>query len=347
MKEQKKQEASSQDISADLQFPDTKEIAANFTPSTLPLQRDEQTISSRSALLFGEIVHKKGPSLSAADQSKVMDLMSSVFKEKANDRLHLNNPWPDFMYVPGQDKNAYKPFFTAVPDSHLYSQEWISQQGATLVASASMGELHSYNAGNGSTRNGIQESGIGILYSPEDILSVISFEPTVEATTTHRIQVEFISSLGNPGPDNTPHLPVISNVHVKGSILTAAWEISPISGVLPDLVPNSVKYHELFAGSMSGMGSMALQKIAKNLSGKSLASPILVQRGHTYLLGVVARVYVDAVITDEYGRAYPELDQLRVVLYGTVDGKVPEMDVYVKTVYQRGIHLSDIVKLKT
>jgi hypothetical protein len=133
-------------------------------------------------------------------------------------------------------------------------------------------------------------------------------------------------------------------VQVKGSILTAAWEISPISGILPELVPNSVKYHELFNGTFNGLGSMALQQSTKNFPGKSLASPILVQGGHTYLLGVVARVYVNAVITDDFGKPYPELNQLRVVLYGTVDSIAPQMSVFIQTVYQRGIHLSDMVK---
>jgi hypothetical protein len=341
----------SEDISAGLKTPgilEKKEIPINFIPSMIPIQREEQIGSSKSAIAFGDIINQKGSVLNPADQSKIMDMMGGVFKDRGiEDRLHLHNAWPDFMYVPGKDKNAYQPFFKAAPDSNLYSREWISQQGSTCMASAFEGTLHSYNAGNGTTRDGIEESGIGILYTPEDTLSVISFEPTVEYMTTHRIQVDFNSSLGNPGPDFTPHQQIISNVQVKGSILTAAWEINPIPGVLPDLVPNSVRYHELFNGTFSGLGSMALQQTAKNLSGKSLASPILVQGGRTYLLGVVARVYVNAVITDDRGRPYPELDQLRVVLYGTVDCNVPEMDVFVQTVYQRGIHLSDIVKSTT
>jgi hypothetical protein len=327
--------------------PEKKGTNINYVPSMIPLRHEEQAGSSKSALAFGDIINQKGPVLNPADRSKIMDLMGGAFSGSSiEDRLHLHNPWPDSIYVPGKDKNAYQPFFNTVPDSNLYAREWISEQGSACKASAFEGTLHSYNAGNASSRNLITESGIGILYTPEDILSVISFEPDLECMTTHRIQVEFKSSLGSPAPDATPHLPVISNVQVKGSILTAAWEISPIPGILPELVPNSVKYHELFSGTFQGLGSMALQQTAKNFSGKSLASPILVQGGHTYLLGVVARVYINAVVTDDRGKPYPELDQLRFVLYGTVDCNAPQMGVFVQTVYQRGIHLSDLVKFR-
>jgi hypothetical protein len=58
-----------------------------------------------------------------------------------------------------------------------------------------------------------------------------------------------------------------------------------------------------------------------------------VQRGRTYLFGVVCRVVVSSTLTNDTGGALRGIPNRELVVYGAVNCLVPQMSVHTSQVY--------------
>ena len=304
-------------------------------PGSLPYVNELNSFPSESSFLVDELLHRNNGKLNEADMATIMDLKSGVFKDYKNN-LHLFNPWPSSLFVPQNDKKSYYPFFNEAPLSNQYARSWNIPGSGVTNASEATGNVYAFCSATPGDSFLNTEAGLGILYTPDshNILSTVSFEPEIVTVSNNRWYVDFKSAEGNPAPDFTPHPLIIANTRCTGSIILAAWELNPVNGDV-DLIPNTVKHQNLFDSSNSGLGFSAVQTKNQNFSGKSLSTRILVQQGHVYLFGVIARIAIHIQVSDAQGRPYPELQELQFKVWGDISCKVPEISVLTETVYQK------------
>jgi hypothetical protein len=224
--------------------------------------------------------------------------------------------WPDTLYVPGDQRAVGIP---RPPADHLYSQAW-NGPGGTSSANTETGAVAGY-AGAKTTESGeVREAGVGIIFTPKNTLSYVRFEPEADCAVTYRTYANFWPDL------------IAGNFRARASLLTAAWERSPVDGSFallrwqefPVLDTNSLDASSnVFANVPS-----VLQKSFRN---SALGMTFQLQNGRSYLLGLVARVQVEHNVTTNYGKVIPH-DGNKFKLYSNMVCQVPYMLAAVQTV---------------
>jgi hypothetical protein len=87
------------------------------------------------------------------------------------------------------------------------------------------------------------------------------------------------------------------------------------------------------AGPNSGLGHGGIIPYGLGFTGDYLAKRFLVQKGRTYLLGVVARVSVWSTLTDNRGRKLPLIEDGSFRVWGNVGFYLPKIEVHTRRVY--------------
>jgi hypothetical protein len=227
--------------------------------------------------------------------------------------------WPDFLYIP-KSANAgdYWPFSSA-PDDHRYGLEWTSPATATANRASrqdgtlfSFSQLHNENAGSAQS----SESGVGVFYQPPMSLGVIDLQPQVDCSGTLRTFLEFFPELG------------AGYVEVKAHLLLAAWQQIPGSF---DLL-GFKQFDVATSGRRDQSFGPELQQVQRSFDGPSLSAPFVVQRGRTYLLGVVSRISVTSTLTSNTGGPLPPVSNSKLRVWGSMNCVVPQINVLTKRV---------------
>jgi len=235
-------------------------------------------------------------------------------------RRPLAHLWPRSLFIPaGADWRSY--WVSAPPDSQRYKAQWLipgPEIPNVQFASADNGTLGCYEAIRPFDRLMKSEAGVGVFYSPEPTLSVVSIQPTVTCTGAHRWR------------NLIDHPLTMGDTWVRISLIIAAWQVLPLGQL--DLV----RWREVpvvDTSPQSGLGEFAISLFSRSFSGADLATTVLVERGRSYLMGVVARVLINSTLTDTLGHPIPENFTGRFNVWGLLSCRVPEIDVFEQTVY--------------
>lgn len=293
---------------------------ASSTPQTIPLG-DTSEAANRLALKFDKQV-----STTAFTAKSLAKLQSEIAGAtiRGGSAAPLFDPnklppglrWPDALYVPG-DQRSFG--FPKPPADHLYRLAW-NIPGTPSSASTETGAVFSFAGAKTTGRGEIGEAGVGILFSPQNTLSYVRFEPDVDCAVTYRTYANFWPDL------------IAGNFRARASLLTAAWEQSPINGSF-----SLVRWQEnpvldtfsLDAGSNAFANvPSVLQKSFRN---SALGATFLLQNGRTYLLGVVARTRVEHNVTSNTGKVLAH-DGNKFKLYSSMVCQVPFIYAAVQTV---------------
>lgn len=227
--------------------------------------------------------------------------------------------WPPFLYIP-KSANArdYWPFSPA-PDDHRYGLEWTSPATATAnTASRQDGTLFSFSQLHNENAKSAQssESGVGVFYNPPMSLGVIDLQPHVDCSGTLRTFLEFFPELA------------AGYVEVKAHLLLAAWQQIP-GGF--DLL-GFKQFDVATSGRRDQSFGPELDHFQSSFDGPSLSAPFVVQRGRTYLLGVVSRISVTSTLTSNTGGPLPPISNTMLRVWGAMNCVVPQIDVLTKRV---------------
>ncbi len=262
----------------------------------------------------------------AADSAKVG--AQQVRDWKNNPHLNLSDvvstsafPWPGGMYIPGSLASSYgRP---RPPASRFYSDAWTDGNGAS-TATAAAGTMFAWAQTRTTDREAIGEGALGIRYAPSHALSYIRFQPEVNCTVTYRGFVEFWPML------------VAGQLRVRGSLIMAAWLLSPIAGQAPELVRPWHEVPVFDTGLRDAASDLSpdihdINMFPRNFGLSGLSTTFLLQGARTYVLGVVARARVTHNVTTDDGKLIPH-DGSKFKLYAGLMCFVPDMFVSVQTV---------------
>ncbi|KAF0191074.1 MAG: hypothetical protein FD165_2149 [Gammaproteobacteria bacterium] len=226
--------------------------------------------------------------------------------------------WPPSLYIPKSAK-ASDYWISPAPDDHRYGLDWTSPASATANrASRNDGTLFSFSQLDNQNARSAQssESGLGIFYQPPMTLGVIDFQPHVDCSGTLRTLLEFFPELA------------AGYVEVKAQLLLAAWQQIPggfdLLGFRQFDVASSGRRDQTFGPE--------LRPFMTSFSGPSLSAPFVVQRGRTYLLGVVNRVSVISTLTSNTGKPLPAISNTLLRVWGSMNCVVPQIDVVTKRI---------------
>jgi hypothetical protein len=226
--------------------------------------------------------------------------------------------WPPSLYIP-KSANASDYWILPAPDDHRYGLEWTSPATATAnKASRLDGTLSSFSQLDNANANRAQssESGVGVFYQPPMTLGVIDLQPRVDYSGTLRTFLEFFPKLA------------AGYVEVKAQLLLAAWQQIPggfdLLGFKQVEVATSGRRDQSFGPE--------LQPFQSSLDGPSLSAPFVVQRGRTYLLGVVSRISVTSTLTSNTGGPLPPISNTELRVWGSMNCVVPQISVLTKRV---------------
>jgi hypothetical protein len=289
---------------------------------------DEAAPALESTLALDEIV---GRGIPAGEQlhSHVTGLRAQVFTKYPifgfPPEFSLRRAWPSSLYVPTKVKTdwAFNPFLAAPPDENLYKEDWVHHGGAPATsASKDTGELFSYQACYTTDRTRTAEAGLGIVFEPEHLQSVISFTPELRCQGQHRLHVDLFTSGF-----------IIARTRVQATIFLAAWEISPYQGAV-ELIQGSVRRHVVFEDYNDGPWPQQIQSTSRIFNPGAIETKVLVQKAHRYLLGVVGRIFFSINITTSQGNPVPHPQDGSVKLWGFLACQVPSISVTTTTIYQ-------------
>jgi hypothetical protein len=226
--------------------------------------------------------------------------------------------WPPSLYIP-KNANASDYWITSAPDDHRYGLDWTSPASATPnMASRLDGTLFSFSQLDNANANRAQssESGVGIFYQPPMTLGVIDLQPLVNCTGTLRTFLEFFPELA------------AGYVEGRAQLMLAAWQQIPggfdLLGFKQFDVATSGRRDQTFRPE--------LQQFQRTYDGPSLSAPFVVQRGRTYLLGVVSRISVTSTLTSNTGRPLPPISNTTLRVWGAMSCVVPQINVLTKRI---------------
>ncbi len=226
--------------------------------------------------------------------------------------------WPSSLYIP-KSANALDYWFSSPPDDHRYGLEWTSPATATANRASRLdGTLFSFSQLDNANANRFQssEAGVGIFYQPPMSLGVVDLQPRVDCSGTLRTFLEFFPKLA------------AGFVEVKAHLLLAAWQQIP-GGF--DLL--GFKHFDVAtSGRRDQSSGPESQQFQSSFDGPNLAAPFVVQRGRTYLLGVVSRISVTSTLTSNSGEPLPPISNTQLRVWGAMNCVVPEINVFTKRV---------------
>lgn len=226
--------------------------------------------------------------------------------------------WPPSLYIP-ISANASDYWISPAPDDHRYGLDWTAPATATAnKASRLDGTLFSFSQLHNESANSAQssESGVGVFYQPPMTLGVIDLQAHVDCMGTLRTFLEFFPELA------------AGYVEVKAHLLLAAWQQIPggfdLLGFKQFDVATSGRRDQSFGPELHAFQS--------SFDGPSLSAPFVVQRGRTYLLGVVGRISVTSTLTSNTGGPLPPISNTMLRVWGAMNCVVPQIDVLTKRV---------------
>ncbi len=216
--------------------------------------------------------------------------------------------WPSSWYIPsGADHKAHWPI--EPPADHRYALDW--KNLAPNRASRVSGELFAFGQLWPPDRYLSSEAGTGVLYSPPFTYGEITVRPTVSCSS----QTRWLQELPQP---------VAGTTRTTTNVLVAMWHRIPNGW---DLIHwRSFLVHDGF--EQSGMGQSAVRSSTRQLGEDQLATRFVVQKGRTYLLGVIARVEIHSTLTDSHGGLLPPVpDSTNFRIWGTLLANVSRITV--------------------
>lgn len=226
--------------------------------------------------------------------------------------------WPSSLFIPA-GANARDYWITPAPDDHRYGLEWTAPASAVAnKASRQDGTLFSFSQLRNEAANAGQssESGVGVFYDPPMTLGVIDLQPHVDCSGTLRTFLEFFPELA------------AGHVEVKAHLLLAAWQSIP-GGF--DLL-GWKQFDVATSGRRDQSFGPEEQHYQRSFAGQSLSAPFVVQRGRTYLLGVVGRISVLSSLTSNTSRPLPPVSNQLLRVWGSLNCVVPQIDVLTQRV---------------
>ena len=227
--------------------------------------------------------------------------------------------WPPSLFIPNS-ANASNYWISPAPGDHRYALDWTAPATATANrASREEGTLFSFSQlDNGNAQRAqSSESGVGILFKPSMTLGVIDFQPQVDCSGSLRTLLEFFPELA------------AGYVEVNAHLLLAAWQQIP-NGF--DLL-GFKQFDVAASGRRDQSFGPELQQFQRSFDGPNLSAPFVVQRGRTYLLGVVNRISVTSTLTSNTGGGpLPPVRNALLRVWGAMNCVVPQINVSTKRV---------------
>jgi hypothetical protein len=226
--------------------------------------------------------------------------------------------WPASLFIPG-GASSHDYWFTPAPDDHRYALEWTAPASATAnQASRQNGTLFAFgqllNERPQETQS--SESGVGIFYKPSMTLGVVDLQPRIDCSGTLRTFFEFFPLLA------------AGYVEVRAELLLACWQQIPggfdLMGFKQFDVATSGRRDQSFGPE--------LQNFQRSFAGTSLSAPFVVQKGRTYLFGVVSRIIVTSTLTSNTGAPLPMVSSSLLRVWGSINCVIPQIDVLTKRV---------------
>jgi hypothetical protein len=254
--------------------------------------------------------------ISAHREAALSHVMTFHHRQKF-DRIDLL-AWPPSLFIP-KNANALDYWFRPAPDEQRYALGWIFPATAPANRASpedgtafSFSELQSANPGRAQS----SESGIGVLYRPAMTLGTIDLEPHVNCSGTLRTFLDFFPQLA------------AGHVEVKAQLLLAAWQQIPTGF---DLL--GFKQFEVATTDRRDQShGPELISFTRSFAGSDLSAPFVVQRGRTYLLGVVGRISVRSTLTSTNGAPLPPIGSTQLRVFGWLSCVVPQINVWVKRI---------------
>jgi hypothetical protein len=228
--------------------------------------------------------------------------------------------FPQDLFIPG-GADWQQHWFLPPPASQRYSRSWTSPTGGPNIADYSTGHAWAYGAVSPGLSFVHTEAGVGFVFTPTAALATYKISPTVNLLGTYRWDIATTAFAGG-------------TITERGGIYTTAWEISPVDGSL-DLV-RPFGFAPLFDELFINQGTIPVTPISASWAGGPVALNVMLQGGHSYLIGVVAAVEIRNGWTDSQGHPIPTLPgDSTWHAWCTVDMVVPSVAVDPVTVYIR------------
>ena len=117
-------------------------------------------------------------------------------------------------------------------------------------------------------------------------------------------------------------------VEVNAHLLLAAWQQIP-NGF--DLL-GFKQFDVAASGRRDQSFGPELQQFQRSFDGPNLSAPFVVQRGRSYLLGVVNRISVTSTLTSNTGGPLPPISNALLRVWGAMNCVVPQINVWTKRV---------------
>jgi hypothetical protein len=223
--------------------------------------------------------------------------------------------WPSSLYIPaGADWKNY--WILPPSDANRYALDW-TPPGGLSTASRVDGTLFSQLSIRANERYVKSEAGLGVIFTPARTLSVVSLEPQVHCSGQHRWYQMMDEEIEG-------------YTQVKTSLILALWHSIP--GSTPWDLIHWKEFTVIKTGPNPGSGFGAVTPYQRSFNGKELATPLLVQRARTYLLGVVARVSVWSTLTVK-GKPLSVHDGRNFRVWGSITCIVPQIRVIEQQVH--------------
>jgi hypothetical protein len=290
----------------------------------LPADLNESVF--RSALELDQ-VYGKGRHSEEVVQTKVMShgkkLLDSLSARDLFTGISIG--WPASLYIPG-NADWKKYWIMAPPGDHRYALSWTPAPSPAgyNTASHATGNIYCSQRIRTIDKYVQSEAGLGILYTPQHTLSVVSMQPVVNCSGDHR----WFSEFGTPG---FSQVRTAGSTQIKISLMLAAWQKIP--GPAGWDLLHWKQFEVAGNGPSSGSGQGAIAHYDRFFTGKDLATPFLVESARTYLFGVVARVSAWSSLTDDRGRPLPLIEDGTFRVWGSVACMIPQIEIVVQQVH--------------
>ena len=241
--------------------------------------------------------------------------LKDLFTQNLIDKVRKLS-WPQDLYIP-TDADYKQYWFTPCPPDHLYSREWVNE--SANKASISDGHVFAFAAARPSDALLHSEAGVGFLFTPSSKLAVYKIQPTIAALGQYRWDTGIAENFGG-------------TIRLRGFVYTAAWSVSIVDGSLSLVTPYGLS--EVFDQIFVNQGAIPVTKVAPMWTPGPLATNIMLEGSHTYLISVIAAVQIDNGWTNYQGHPISSLlpDDIWKV-WCSLDCVVSSVSVQASTIY--------------
>jgi hypothetical protein len=242
---------------------------------------------------------------------------SLKYSDLVADRPVFLPRWPSGLYIPGNaDYKQY--WFLPPPDGeNRYTRQWVLGNGsAANHAFAATGDLFAYAAARPIDPQLRSEAGIGFVFKPSATLAVYRIEVTTNLLGQHRYDVNTTAPAGG-------------TLREWGGLYTAAWEINPVDNSLTLVRPFGLA--TLFDETFQNLTGIPIHD--SPMTGTTWTN-IMLERGRSYLIGVIAAVQIDNRWTMSNGAPMQPLPQGSTwKAWCAITGIIPQVRIRPTTIY--------------